>query len=482
MIPILYEKTETEFKSNGLGRLRSCIRCECTEERNGIYEVEFEYPVNGDHYGDISLGRIIAVEHDESGDVQPFDIYSYSRPINGVVTFHARHISYRQRDLVAFGTGVSDLQSAFAMLQNSTPDNPFVYDSDMLEKTGDMGAADGIPRSVREMLGGVEGSILDTYGGEYEWDKFGVTLWRSRGEARDFTIRYGVNMTEFTEDMDYSESYTAVVPYWAKDDTVVRGGMVSFGVVGYDGRESCRPLDLSDKFEDQPTAEQLQNAASSYLNTNQPQMPSRNVKVDFIRLQDSDEYHQFANLQKCRLCDSVHVVFPLYGIEGSIKIVKVVWDVLLERYLEMELGNLSTTLSEALGITSGSASVTTYGGKLVDGSSSLPSSLSAGIDLYTQYGSISLSAGRWLILAQFSGQPSGNSSGCLSIRLCKDARDGSHILLQRRTLANKDSGYYTSTGIATIIELSASATIYAVCTSHYAIASVDGKMFKAIRI
>ena len=87
MIPILYEKSEIDFNSNGLGRLRDCIRCEVTEERNGIYECEFEYPINGLHYKDIILGRIIAVEHDESGNVQPFDIYAYSKPINGVVTF-----------------------------------------------------------------------------------------------------------------------------------------------------------------------------------------------------------------------------------------------------------------------------------------------------------------------------------------------------------------------------------------------------------
>lgn len=352
MIPILYEKDETEFKSNGLGRLRSCLRCECTEERNGIYEVVFEYPVDGSHYKDITLGRIIAAEHDESGEVEPFDIYAYSRPINGVVTFHARHISYRQSDMVTYGTGIINLRGAFTMLRNAVPSNPFTYDTDMGDKIGTMGAANGVPRSVREMLGGVEGSILDTYGGEYEWNRFKVTLWQNRGEVRNFTIRYGVNMTEFTEDMDYSESFTAVLPYWTKDDVMVRGSMESSRNTGYNGRESCRALDLSSQFEEQPTLAQLATVARSYLNSKQPYLPSRNIKIDFVRMQDSDEYHQFANLQKCRLCDSVRVVFPLYGIEGTIKIVKVVWDVLLERYIEMELGNLSTSLAEALGISS----------------------------------------------------------------------------------------------------------------------------------
>ena len=372
MIPILYESNETEFTSNGLGRLRDCIRCECVEERNSIYEVEFDYPVDGSHYSDIKLGRIIAAEHDEVGDIQPFDIYSYSRPIDGVVTFHARHISYRQRGLVVSGKNVNSLDAAFFMLMRATPDNPFIYWSDM-SKDGKMGAADGVPRSVREMLGGVEGSILDTYGGEYEWDKFRVRLWKNRGTDRDFTIRYGVNMTEYTEDMNYDDSYTSVVPYWSKDNVIVQGSIVSLGSPGYDGRESCRPLDLSDKFENKPTKAQLENMALNYLMNNQPSLPSTNIKVNFIRLQDSDEYHQFANLQKCSLCDSIHVVFPLYGIEGTIKIVKVVWDVLLERYKEMELGNLSTTLAEALGVSSsassGSASATTIESGTITGSS-----------------------------------------------------------------------------------------------------------------
>lgn len=371
MNPILYESTETEFTSNGLGRLRDCIRCEVTEERNGLYEVEFEYPVTGAHYSEITLGRIIAVEHDESGEVEPFDIYSYSRPINGVVTFHACHVSYRQRGLVASGTNINSLSDALAMIKASTPENPFSYDTDM-SREGLMGAANGIPRSVREMLGGVEGSILDAYGGEYEWNTWKVTLWKSRGEVKDITIRYGVNMTDFTDDMDYSNSYTAIIPFWAKDEVIVKGGMVSSGAIGYGDRETCVAMDLSDKYEEQPSTSTLESAALTYMTSNQTYLPSRTINVDFIRLQDSDEYKQFANLQKCRLCDSLKVVFPLYGVEGTFKIVKVVWDVLLERYIEMELGNLSTTLAEALGVSeSGSAGsvTTTYESGTITGSS-----------------------------------------------------------------------------------------------------------------
>lgn len=350
MIPILYESNETGFSSNGLGRLRDCIRCEATEERNGVYELEFEYPVTGLHYSEIIPGRIIAVEHDETGEVEPFDIYRESRPINGIVTFNAFHISYRQNGIVAVGSNVGGLSQALEMLKDSTKTpNPFSYGTDIISDAS-LPLADGLPYSVRDFLGGVEGSILDTYGGEYEFTKFQVYLWKARGETRDFTIRYGVNLMDYTDEIDYSETYTSVVPYYEKDETIVIGDAITADGSPYNGRVTCVPLDLTDKFEEPPAKAALEAQALNTLLETQPYLPSRNIKVDFLRLQDSDEYHQFSNLQKCRLCDSVRVIFPRYGMDGIFKIVKVVWDVLNERYTEMELGNLSLTLSEALGI------------------------------------------------------------------------------------------------------------------------------------
>lgn len=358
MIPILYEKDETAFTSNGLGRLRDMISCVVTEERNGVYELDFEYPVNGSHYEDIQLGRIVAVEHDDTSDVQPFDIVSYSRPIDGKVTFHCQHISYRQSKLTTSGTGINSLADAFSMLGNSSPSNPFTYWTDKTS-TGYMACADGVPRSVRSILGGVEGSILDAYGGEYEWDKFLVKLHSARGEQRDVTIRYGVNLTDYNEEVDYSGSYTACIPYWTGDNgsggtLVIKGNMVDSGAVSHDGRVSCVPLDLTEKFENQPTTAQLESMASSIMASEQSYLPAQNITVSFVRLQDTEEYKQYASLMTCKLCDTINVVFPRYNMSGKFKIVKTVYDVLLERFTEMELGTLSTSLSEALGISADS--------------------------------------------------------------------------------------------------------------------------------
>ena len=95
MKPILYPADETQFVSNGLGRLSDAISCKVTEERNGQYELELQYPVTGKHYDAICEERIIAARHDDTSDIQPFRIYKITRPMNGKVTVNARHMCGR---------------------------------------------------------------------------------------------------------------------------------------------------------------------------------------------------------------------------------------------------------------------------------------------------------------------------------------------------------------------------------------------------
>lgn len=348
MIPILYDKTETLFASNGLGRLRDCISAVVTEERNGVYEFDFEYPMSAEDFNQIQIGRIVGVTHDDTDDIQPFDIVSYSRPIDGVVTFHCVHISYRQSYLTATGSNINSLADAFTLLSTAEPDNPFTYWTDK-DSTGYMASADGTPRTVRQMLGGVEGSILDAYGGEYEWDKFLVKLHDSRGQLRNFSIRYGVNMLDYKEDFDSQGTYSSCIPYWTDGETKVVGDRQDSPTATITGRGECVPMDVSDKFEAQPTKAQVEAMGLSMLTSKQTALPTQNIHVEFVRLQDLG-YEDLSSLMQCKLCDTIKVVFPDYNATGQFKIVKTVWNVLTDRFDSMELGDLSTTLSQALGI------------------------------------------------------------------------------------------------------------------------------------
>lgn len=389
MIPILYDTNETEFRSNGLCRLHDCIEARVSEERNGLFECNFSYPVNGANYDLIKVGRIIGVSHndatlsrpvalrgpledendadltEENGniltasreilatdyDIQPFDIVSFTRPIDGIVTFHCTHISYRQSYMTVTGSNINSLADAFALLDTAEPNNPFSYQTDKTS-TGYLASADGIPKSVRSILGGTEGSILDAYGGEYEWDRFNVILHSSRGKERDFSIRYGVNMLDYEEELDTQGTYSSCIPYWTDGTNAVVGDKQDSGGATVTGRGECVPLDVSDKFENKPTKAQVEAMGLSVMDAQNPMIPMQNIHIEFVRLQDLG-YEGLNNLLTCSLCDTINVVFPYYNTSGKFKIVKTTWDVLADRYESMELGDLSVTLAEALGISSG---------------------------------------------------------------------------------------------------------------------------------
>lgn len=368
MIPIIYEPTEIAFVSNGLGRLRDCISCKVTEERNGVYELEMEYPVSGANYDLIRPGRIITCTHEDSSDVQPFDIVGMEKPIDGTVVVKGVHISYRQSGMVVRGKNITTLNAAFTKLKQATPSNPFTYTSSFdLTASYTITAFDNTPRSVRQYLGGVDGSILDIVGGEYEFDKFTVRLWSNRGERKDFAIRYGVNLTDYNEEVDYSETFNACVPYWTDNQgTFVVGDKQTSGQPSYSGREICAALDVSDKFESKPTKANVNSAGKSYMSANETYAAQNNIEINFVRLQDLEGYEQYANLLNCKLCDSIRVIFPLHGIDRWFKIVKTVYDVLNDRYEEMELGSLQTTLADALGVNDSNKDGVTIADRIIE--------------------------------------------------------------------------------------------------------------------
>lgn len=352
MIPILYDKTETAFISNGLGRLRDCISCIVTEERNGIYECDFEYPTDGANYDLIQVGRIVGVTHDDTGDIQPFDIVGFTKPIDGVVSFHCTHISYRlSYHAIRSTVAKNSLAEAFSQIETyATPTCPFTFTTDKTS-TGYCASLQSVPYTVRQVLGGVEGSILDSYGGEYEWDRWNVILHSARGQMRDFTIRYGVNMLDYNEEYDSADCYSSCRPYWTDGENTVVGDVQTTTGVTPSGRDQCVPLDVSEKFETKPNKAQVESMALSVMNSQNPTVPTQNIEVSFVRLQDMGEYAMYQTLLQCRLCDTINVIFPDFNSSGQFKIVKTEWNVLESKFESMELGSLSVSLSEALGIT-----------------------------------------------------------------------------------------------------------------------------------
>lgn len=216
----LFSETDTEFNTNGIGPLPDAIKCIVTEERNGSFELEMEYPVDGKLYNEIAFRKILLVKPNPYTNRQPFRIYSISKPLSGRVTINAAHISYDLSNYTVSPFEADSLSSAFTAikdgidLQNECKFN-FIIPPDKNNVEATMRI--NVPMNARSILGGIEGSVLDTYRGEYEWDCYNVILHNNRGADRGVSIRYGKNLTDLKQDENCSDVYTAVRPYWYKE-------------------------------------------------------------------------------------------------------------------------------------------------------------------------------------------------------------------------------------------------------------------------
>ena len=354
MKPILYPANETEFKNNGLGRLSEATKCLVTEERNGQYELEMEYPITGRHYSEIVEERIIAARHDDSDDIQPFRIYKITRPMNGIVTVSARHISYQLSKVAVMPFSADTCAEALSgMIRNSVGDCPFTIWTDRLLEAH---FSVDVPSSFRSLLGGVSGSILDIYGpGEYEWDRFTVKFHTHRGEDQNVYIRYGKNMTDVKKTTDTSGIWTGILPYWTGTDEAEQAVLVTLPEkVIYSEYASdyvyrmVVPVDFSSAFETQPTEDQLRSRAERYVRDNAADGIPASIDVSFVALWQTEEYKDWAPLQKLKLCDTVTVYHKGLGIENKAKIVSVTYDVILERYEKMTIGEVKSSLGDSI--------------------------------------------------------------------------------------------------------------------------------------
>ncbi len=355
MIPILYEANTTSFTNNGIGRLSDCISCVVQEKESGIYECKFKYPMTGMHYSDIQEKRIIYCIHDDTKTCQPFEIYSRSAPIKGVVTFFAHHVSYKLGNVILDPFTATSCAEAFTKLKTyEINQSDFSFWTDK-EAAGDFEIK--VPTATRAVLAGEEGSILDAFdGGDYEWDGYTVKLYHDRGADNNVYIRYGVNMTGMTQETDDSDVYNAVVPFWYHESTGEDDPEVLVTVTGKIVRASSattqtlRPvvLDLSDQWVEAPTQQQLINYSETFMNQNTVWKLKENIKVNFIALWQTEDYRNVAPLQRVALYDYVWAIHDELGVRKKLQVVEVNYNVLTERYDSMELGDAKQSFAKVV--------------------------------------------------------------------------------------------------------------------------------------
>lgn len=346
--PILYDSAETIFNHNGFGFLSDCIQCDVTEEANGEFELYMRYPIDGIHFEDISNRCVIKVRLDADRDPQLFRIYSISKPMSKIVSIRAHHISYDLSGIPVSPFSASTVQEAMAgMKTNAATDCPFDFWTDK-ETTSDFTVP--FPSSIRSRLGGVNGSILDVFGGEYEFDNYAVKLYNSRGKDNGVVIRYGKNLLDLNQEENVSSVATGVYPYWmdAEGNEIVELDEKIINAPGSYNFTRILPLDLSGAFDIKPTKAQLLSAAQSYLNANDIGVPAVSLSVSFAQIDQSEEYRHLNLFERVSLFDTIGIEFPMMKVSAKAKVVKIIYDVLLDRIKSANVGSVKTNIADTV--------------------------------------------------------------------------------------------------------------------------------------
>lgn len=347
MNPILYKSTETAFADNGIGILSDAISCVVTEERNGAFELEMTYPLYGIHFDEIAQRSIILAKPNPVDDPQPFRVYRISSPLGDNVTVYAEHISYDLAGVPVTPFSASTAASAMdALAANAAVSCPFSFWTDKAT-SGAMTVT--APSSIRSLLGGVQGSVLDVYGGEYRFDRWTVRLYNQRGQNRGVSIRYGKNLTDLEQEQNCASVYTGVYPYWlGMDGTLVQLPEKIINASGTYDFTRILSLDLSQEWQTAPSAAQLRSKASNYMAANAIGTPKVSLSVSFVQLEQTEEYKDLALLERVELCDTVNVEFPALGVSANAKVVCTVYDCLMDRYDRVDLGDARGSIAKTI--------------------------------------------------------------------------------------------------------------------------------------
>ena len=348
MRPTLYATAENTFISNGIGVLYDAASCKVTEELNGQYELTMQYPLTGIHAESIADRCIIMAKPNPVSDPQPFRIYRIKPSSSGTVTINARHLVYDASGIpIAPFSASSATEALVNMKAAAAVECPFFFHTDKDTQANLVARA---PKSLWRTLGGSAGSILDVYGGEYEFDRYDIHLHNRRGADRGVSIRYGKNLRTLEQDRNCVECYTGVYPYWASSDgeNLVQLPEKVIAAEGEYNHVQILTLDLSAEWQEPPTEGDLRARAEKYMVDNDIGVPDVSWKVEYVPLEQTEEYKGQAILERVLLGDTVTAVFPLMRVNASARAVKTIYDVLQERYDSVHLGKVKSNLADTI--------------------------------------------------------------------------------------------------------------------------------------
>ena len=367
MNPVLYRADERSFRTFGLGEISDAYKVTVTRERNGNYDLYIKYPVNG-HFASVFKEEMkIKADAGKRTKWQTFEINRIVKNSSEHIEIYARHISMRTSDLALRPIVRASQVNAEAALRmwkdNLVGDDVFDVRSD-IRTLGNISWEVDKVGSARKALGGVSGSILDVFGGEYEFDNNLIILHQQMGRKAPTVLEYGRNLLSVEEERLLDGNYTSIYPfarYTPSSDgsseesrevlVTLPEHILDSPYLRLYAQRRISLVDFSGKFDDKhpPTAEKLRSLGQSYIKSNNIGAPKISTEVSYVDLSQTLDYQDFGVMEEVELCDIIPLYYPQFDITTTTeKVVKVVYDVYTDSNEEITLGTIGQSLSSSM--------------------------------------------------------------------------------------------------------------------------------------
>ena len=372
MRPILFNKSETTFDTYGLGEL-NVTKGTVTRERNGNYTLYAEIPVNDPAVASLAKEMKLKADAGLRTKNQTFEISRIVKDSSNIVKIYGQHISHKLEYIVLrnatafYGTAFN----ALAVWKRALiGDLTFDVWSDI--QTTAKGVFDiSKMENARLALGGVEGSILDLYGGEYEFDNMTIRLHKQLGRTAPTVLEYGRNILSAESDETIESSYTSVLPFatytpdrpeGSTDDSQPDPITVTIPEDYVDSKYKAlyvhrriKVVDFSSEFstdskkKDIPTPDKLRKLATDYMERNAIGKPKINIKIEYADLAKTLDYADNGWIEELELCDIVPIYYPQIGLtDETAKVTTVTYDFVNERNESVEFGDIGTNVRSTM--------------------------------------------------------------------------------------------------------------------------------------
>lgn len=368
MRPILFNKNETAFDTYGLGEL-NVTKGTVTREQNRNYTLYAEIPANDPATAILEKEMKLKADAGLRTKNQTFEISRIVKDSSNIVKIYGQHISHKL-EYMALVNGRAFSGSAFTALatwHNATiGDLRFDVWSD-IQTTG-KGVFDiSKMENARQALGGVEGSILDIYGGEYEFDNMTVRLHKQLGRTAPTVLEYGRNILSAELDETIESAYTSVLPFATYTPDKPEGdtsdsqpdpvtvtlpeNYVDSKYKALYAHRRIKVVDFSSEFKsdskskDIPTPDKLRKIATDYMERNAIGKPKINIKIEYADLAKTLDYADNGWIEELELCDIVPIYYPQIGLtDETAKVTTVTYDFVNERNESVEFGDIGTNV------------------------------------------------------------------------------------------------------------------------------------------